>query len=219
MEKVSIIIPTLWKECCKKAFKSLSLVPFQYRLIVVDGGSTWAEAVNIGIQKSEGDVLLMDDDITLLPDTFSLLSESYDLGDIFGFKLLFPDGRIQHGGGKIGPDGFGHLNYGDQSKMSTRKRYVPHCTASLLYIKRVVLDKVGGIRIFDGQQFEDVDFSMRALKAGFRIVYLPSEAIHAETATKASSPDFRAKFDFNYKKVMQEHSEFIGKLGGYPIEI
>lgn len=216
---IDVIIPTLGKEHAIDAFKTLYHLPFPIRLHVITEGENWAQAINIGLERSTNDVLIMDDDVRLLPETFSLFTNYKDKADILGFKLLFKDKRIQHAGGWYSNGRLGHIGFGERFGFDS-PYYVFHCTASLLYIKRHVIEKIGHMNEFPGQQFEDVDFSIRAIKEGFKILYIPSEAYHLESASKGQDTDFHRKMSLSFEKLMEKHIDYLRTIEGeYPVEI
>ncbi len=161
----------------------------------------------------------MDDDIRLLPE--SLLKKPWILdADIVGFKLLLPTQRIQHAGGIYQQGEITHRGYG-QIDMGQFKepQYVCHVTTSMAFIKRKVFEKIGLFaEDYPGLQFEDVDFSFRALKAGFKILYWPSPVIHLESQTKRTLPEFNERFLDNYVELKRRYlnGEFINILMEYP---
>lgn len=224
---VDVIIPTLGKVNPKShpfiCFENLHFIPWPYWLHVVTGGKTWAEAINLGIEKTSGnDVILLDDDVFINHETFKLVDEYYDKADIFGFKLFFPDKKIQHAGGIVRNQNIAHIGWRDQDKDEYNKaRYVCHVTTSCIYIKSHVLAKLKGMTIMPGQQMEDVDFSFRALKAGFRIMYLPSTAIHMESATKRFFPNFQSDISVAYQEVKKhfEDQKFVEFVEGFPKDL
>lgn len=225
-----VIIPTLG--AIKKTshpyscFERLRHLPWPVRLHIVTTGKTWAEAINIGLKQTGGvnDVILMDDDVFINEKTFLPLAESseiYDAADIFGFKLYFPDGIIQHMGGIVRNGSIRHIGYGEEEKgQFSEPIYVCHATTSLVYIKRHVLDKLGGMATdIPGVQFEDVDFSFRAIKAGLKIMVLPSSATHIQSATKRLAPDFSDRAAEAFYEITQRyfsHQEFVKVLEEYP---
>jgi O-antigen biosynthesis protein len=208
MNIVDVVIPSLQRPHAFRAIESLRHIPFGIRLHLVTAGKSWPEAINLGLKESTGDVILMDDDVVLNADTFSTVEKYYNDADIFGFKLLFPDGAIQHAGGFIRGSQIGHLGFREpaDSPEFMVPRYVAHATTSLIYIKRHVLKKLGGMaENYPGMQFEDVDFNIRAIKAGFRILNLPQSAVHEQSASKQHLPDFQRKMAWNYKSLLQRH--------------
>lgn len=168
------------------------------RIHLILEGNSWPTAINSGIAESKHDIILCDDDVVLLPDTFKDFKKYYNKADIFGFKLVFPNRTIQHAGGYL----LGHYGVGEPEDTNNEPRYCDHCTASLLYIKRKVIDKIGGMATFyKGYQFEDVDFNIRAKRNGFKILYIPNTAIHYESATKKQDPEFQKKMNINYEEI------------------
>jgi GT2 family glycosyltransferase len=163
----------------------------------------------------------MDDDIRLSEDTFKYIEKHYDDADIFGFKLFYEDGTIQHAGGFCRDKMLGHAGWKQRdNEVFNDPYYCCHVTTSLIYIKRSVLDKLKGMDTsYKGYQFEDVDFNFRALKAGFKLLYTPGPAIHLESASKSSLPDFKEGLDANYEEFCERFfndDEFIKEVESYP---
>jgi GT2 family glycosyltransferase len=222
-DPVDLIIPTLRRPHAFSCFDKLHNIPWPYRLHVITGGKTWAQAINIGLAQSDkkNDVILMDDDVFITPDTFLEMQTYMDDADIFGFKLLFPDGDIQHAGGIVRNESIGHIGFQEQDQgQYNEPKYVCHATTSLIYIKRHVLDSIGGMaEDIPGLQMEDVDFNFRALKAGFKIIQLPGAAVHLQSASKRFISGFDEKVGLAYAEIKKRHfadSEFVKKLESYP---
>ncbi len=114
-----------------------------------------------------------------------------------GAKLLYPDGRLQHGGVVLGMGGSaGHYMKGGReheagpSSHLRLTRTVSAVTGACLMIRRAVFDAVGG---FDAEQFpigfSDVDFCLRVSAAGFENVWTPDAVlIHEEGGTRGREP-------------------------------
>lgn len=221
---IDVIIPTMGKPHLIDCIKTLKYIPFGIKLHVVTEGKSWPEAINHGLDESTGDVILMDDDIRLTEDTFNDFDKYYDKADIFGFKLLFENGLIQHAGGFFKNGGIGHIGWNNKDcGLFNTPYYCCHVTASLIYIKRNVIEKLKGMaRDYEGYQFEDVDFSFRALKEGFKMMYLPNKAIHLESESKNTLPDFAEGFEKNYQEVKDrflKDFEFVKEVESYPKEL
>ena len=222
-DPVSVIIPTLRKSHAFSCFEKLNHIPWNYKLHVITGGKSWAQAINMGIAQADkkNDVIIMDDDVFISEKTFSQVEWHYDNADIFGFKLLFPTGKIQHAGGILKEGMIGHIGFlQDDNGQFDRPRYVCHATTSLVYIKRHVLEVLSGMsEDIPGIQMEDVDFSFRAIKAGFKILYLPGSAVHMQSASKRFIEGFDEKVGFAYAEIQKRHlsdPEFLNKVQLYP---
>jgi len=170
------------------------------------------------METSTGDCLLLDDDIILSSHTFSGFEEYYPHADIFGFRLVNSEGKTENAGG-VYQDGM--VRYIDDGQIITSPYYTCHCSMSLLYVKRHVIDTIGGVsNDFPGDYFEDVDFSFRALKAGFHILYTPGTAInsHGQTKSQIVNREYRARQ--NWMEIEKRHlldAGFVAKIKGYPI--
>lgn len=228
MRTVDVIIPSvghIYKTSHPfTCFARLHHIPFPVRIHIVTGGKTWAEAINIGLAQTDGknDVILMDDDVFINDKTFDAMGKYYESADIFGFRLLFPDGKIQHAGGVTDGEFVGHLGYGEANESITKDPYfVCHATTSLVYIKRHVLDDLKGMATdIPGIQFEDVDFSFRAIKNDYKILQLPNEAIHIGSGTKKAMPKFLEKCDIAAAEIKKRHlsdKAFAEKIKSYPM--
>lgn len=207
-------------------FSRLHHIPFPIRVHIVTGGKTWGEAINIGLSQADknSDIILMDDDVFINEKTFDGFDRYYDKADIFGFRLLFPNGKIQHAGGAFDGSMIGHIGHGEDNDSITKDPYyVCHATTSLIYIKNEVIGALKGISTdIPGTQFDDVDFNFRAIKEGFRILQLPNEAVHIESATKRTMPAFIAKTQIAYEEIKRRHlsdDEFKKKIQAYPIQM
>lgn len=221
MTKVDLIVPTLKRKGYEKSIETArEYMPFDLTIHEAVDGKSWPEAVNLALEKTTNDVILMDDDVEILPNTFKGFWKYYPSADIFGFKLCFPNGLIQHGGAWVEGRNIGHLGHSEPDEGQCDKPlYVCHVTASLMYITRPVVDDLKRMSVWDGAQFEDVDFNFRALKKGYKVLYLPMKAIHRETATKRNDPLIHQKMNMNYMRLRHLYmadADFLKVLEAYP---
>ena len=110
-----------------------------------------------------------------------------------GAKLLYPDQRIQHAGIVVGIDGgaghpFKHFPSGHKGYFMRLDlvHYVSAVTAALLMVERNKYLQVGG---FDEAElavaYNDVDFCLKLVSAGYRNVFTPyCTAIHRESSSR-----------------------------------
>ena len=121
-----------------------------------------------------------------------------------GCKLLFPDGRIQHAGVVLGIGGVaGHIHkflHGDGPGYQGRAQLTQHLsavTAACLVVRRALYLEVGGIEEEHlPVGFNDVDFCLRLLAAGYRNVYTPHAVLlHHESPSRGhdDTPEKQAR--------------------------
>ena len=196
-----ILIPTLGKKCLYNCIDSIhKYTKKPYTITLLSDGNTWAEAINIGLKEEKSDVILMDDDIEVRKGWLNNLNEYKKLADIIGWTLQRPDGTLQCSGCYFyrTKEKFIFMdNYHDRTRSV---RLTPNISTSCAFIKKKVFDKIG---IFDnttyknGCHYEDSDFCMRAVKAGFKIMVIPETVIHLETETKKDFKNFKKRVIIN----------------------
>lgn len=167
-----------------------------------------AEANNQGIRASLADgcqpVLLMNNDTEFEPELFAKLVLGLDQYhcDMIAPKILFHHDQqvIWSAGGGMDPRkgyaGF-HHGYGEVD----RGQYdvaclVDHAPACCLLVKREVFERIG---MMDDRYFtyvEDTDFSYRAMRAGVKLMYLPSATLlhKAHSLTGGLFSDFMMRY-------------------------
>lgn len=149
---------------------------------------------NLGLAKARGDLLvLLNDDTEPYKEWLSPIINSFrvkdDLG-IVGCQLLYPGGgKIQHLGGVIHPNGLtDHCAWGkDEIETNDNNKLIKshYATGAAMAIRRQVLEEVGLLdEGFWPIYFEEVDFSERTRRAGWKIcIALNSKVIHHESQT------------------------------------
>jgi len=112
-----------------------------------------------------------------------------------GAKLLFPDGTIQHAGVLLGIGGIaGHAHKylaADDEGYQLRLHLAHNLsavTAATLVVRKALFEEVGG---FDAVNFavnyNDVDFCLRLLKAGYRNLFCPDAVLlHHESKSRGA---------------------------------
>lgn len=202
----------------KECLGSLSKLDYpNYEIIVVDAGSTdgsavmakrffpkvvliekgrigIGEAINVGIKRAKGEVIIFDfntDEIASvdwLRRLVDALKSSWDIGIVGGTRMVYgSDGIIDDAGAKI------HF-LGHQSKTGHGRKFADYQKhlrevdyLGCIAVKREVIDKVG---LLDEAYFiygEDADFCIRTRKKGYKIVQVPQAiTYHKVSATIGS---------------------------------
>ena len=134
---------------------------------------------NAGIAAADpaSDVVLLNNDL-LFPQRDWLqrlrdcAHERADVG-VVGCRLSLPDGRLLHAGTFILPDTVWGQQIGSLQKdlgQFTSRREVEGIVFACAYIKRELLEKIGGLSEDFQSYFEDTDYCLRARESGFRTV-------------------------------------------------
>lgn len=172
-------------------------VPF--RAIIRTGPFNFSRAINRGVAEARGEVLLLlNNDIEMqesgwLKEMVSCLS--FPATGIVGAKLLYPDRTLQHAGVIAGLGGLaGHWFIrqskdfpGPMGRLRVRQS-LSVVTGACLLVTRACWDTTGPL---DEDKFaiayNDVDFCLRAVANGFRVIWTPfAELIHHESASRGS---------------------------------
>jgi glycosyltransferase involved in cell wall biosynthesis len=152
---------------------------------------------NFAAQHAEGELILfLNNDIEILQkDWLEVMVRQISQPDVgaVGAKLLYPDGKLQHGGiilGVGGVAGHSHKNYrGDTEGYFSRCRLIQDMSAvtgaCLLVKKRIFLNVNGFEENHLKVAFNDVDLCLRLKAEGKRTIWTPFAClIHHESASR-----------------------------------
>jgi GT2 family glycosyltransferase len=179
-----------------------------------------SEMNNIAVKSVESDlVVFMNNDIEIISDRWlEQLVASTELDKSIanvGGLLIYPNGKVQHGGMILGIRNIaGHAHkYLDSKSTGYFGRLhalQEFCgvTAALSLIKKSAFIQVGG---FNSERyptsFNDVDICIRLRQHGFRCIYNPMvRAIHHELKTR---PVTREELDYR-RRLMEDYLEILG---------
>lgn len=174
------------------------LRPFSAKLIIERINRGFSVTVNKGAACSRGSYLCLVNNDVIFPQAnwlgLLLTAAEKTKAGVVGARLLYPDGRIQHGG----------IYYqAAQQRFDHEYRYKPGdfppaletrgtlgVTGALMLIDRRLWDKIGGMDERFFLSWEDVDFCLRAWKAGWSVVYTGQAfAVHPEGFTRANKKE------------------------------
>lgn len=173
------------------------------------GPFNWGEINNVAAAQAKGDVLLfLNNDIDVIePGWLHQMIELVRQPDVgvVGARLLYPDGRLQHGGILLQPRGQAiHVErFAARNHAGYLGRFVtPHdlsaVTGACMAIRRDVFQRVGG---FEQQKLQvewsDIEMCLRIRHQGYRIVWTPHATLwHLESASlgNSASPERRSRF-------------------------
>jgi O-antigen biosynthesis protein len=186
-------------------------IPFRVR--IEEEAFNFARAINRGIAMASGaHVLLLNNDIEIInSDWLKEMVSCFDYRDvgIVGAKLLYPDQSIQHVGVIAGLGGLaGHWfvgrdrNFpGPMGRLWVRQS-LSVVTGACMLVSKACYESVGALDedVFP-IAYNDVDFCLRAIGQGFRIVWTPFAClVHRESATRGDDETLENIARFNRDK-------------------
>ncbi len=167
-------------------------------LIVVkyEGAFNFSKICNTGAMAATGEhILLLNNDVEVISPGWLGemlgLSCQDEVGAV-GAKLLYPDGRLQHGGVIVGLGGYaGHSHKyfaADKSGYMFRIGCVNNfsaVTGACLMVKRRLYRQLSGLDENFAVAYNDVDFCLRLLELGLYNVYTPyAQLYHHESLSR-----------------------------------
>jgi len=186
----------------------------------------YAAVNNFAAARASGELLLfLNNDVeSINPDWVEALVKiavQPGVGAV-GAKLYYADDTIQHAGivvGMGGVAGHSHLSFPRQAagymQRLTYTQNVAAVTGACLLSPKVAFDRVGGFDEAFVLAFNDVDFCLKVLKAGYRVVWTPdAELYHFESKTRGpeDTDEKQKRFKREYDLFHLKWGEFL-KLG------
>ncbi|MGS5088186.1 glycosyltransferase [Hydrogenophaga sp. A37] len=159
------------------------------RTFTKKGEFSFAEKSNFATSLvPSGVALLLNDDLEVIAGDWieALVSHAVrpEVG-VVGGKLLFPNGKIQHAGISTGLNGSaGHvfmnspsreLEYGGYASVD---RNCGAVTGAVMAYRKDFFDQMGGFDEVFRVDYNDIDFCLRCVKAGYRVVFTPHAALY-----------------------------------------
>ena len=179
-------------------FNSLVRDP-RVKLIEYPGKFNFSAINNFAVKATTGSIIgFINDDIEVIgPEWLREMvvhAARAHVGAV-GAKLLYPDGRVQHGGVILGVQGV--ANHAHKYLPSDTDGYfgrlkltqnVSAVTAACMVMRRECFDRVGGFDELNLKvAFNDVDLCLRLRQAGLEIIWTPhAELYHHESLSRGS---------------------------------
>jgi GT2 family glycosyltransferase len=179
------------------------------KVIKFNGKFNYSAINNYAVKNANGEVIaLVNNDIEVISEDW--LSEMVSIAiqprvGAVGAKLLYEDGRLQHGGVLIGLGGVaGHANkYAPKNDpgyccRSVLIQSMSAVTAACMVIRKDVYLEVGGLDELNLKvAFNDVDFCLRVKEAGYKNIWTPhAQLYHHESATRGAEDSAEKKLRF-----------------------
>ncbi|MEI6124440.1 MAG: glycosyltransferase family 2 protein [Bacteroidota bacterium] len=183
----------------------------------------FSRLINLGRKHATGEFLLLlnNDTEVISPDWLEALMEQTQRKEIgvAGAKLLYDNDTIQHAGVIVGLGGAaGHVLVGEDRDGPGYFNYVnmlnqySALTGACFMVRASVFDEVMGFDEGFGTEYNDVDFCLKVLEAGYRNLYVPHcELYHYESMSRGH-PHSTSE---SYKKHVKEVNLFRKKWKTY----
>ena len=169
------------------------------KVIACPGPFNFSAMNNRAVEIASGDVVvLLNNDVEVIEGGWlrEMIVHALrpEIGAV-GAKLLYPNGRLQHGGVILGAGGvaehyFLHAHPAHQGYYYNLflTRRVSCVTAACIAVRRSVYLELGGLDEVDFQvAYNDVDFCIRLARRGYQILWTPdAELYHHESISRGS---------------------------------
>jgi GT2 family glycosyltransferase/glycosyltransferase involved in cell wall biosynthesis len=180
------------------------------RVLHFEGPFNYSTVNNFGAQHASGELLLFlnNDTQVIAPDWLAELATwacRPEIGAV-GAQLTRPDGSLQHAGVIVGLSGFaGHI-FADTIERSGLfgspgwyRDYLA-VTAACMMVRKQVFVQLGGFNPEFLLCGGDVEYGLRSIAAGYRVVYNPfARLLHIESATHQGiipANDFKVSYQY-----------------------
>jgi len=153
------------------------------------GPFSFAKKANFGVNLvSDGIVFLLNDDLEVISadwiQRLAGLAARPPVG-IVGARLLFEDGTIQHAGVVLGFHGSaGHIFHRTKNDghnyagFASLQRNFSAVTGAAMVFRKAVFDELGGFDERFAVDYNDIDFCLRSIEAGYRVVQTPAAVLY-----------------------------------------
>ncbi|MBW0001376.1 MAG: DUF4214 domain-containing protein [Verrucomicrobia bacterium] len=189
------------------------------KILRLPGPFNYSALNNAAAREAKGEILLLlNNDVTVIAAGWlrEMVANALrpDVG-VVGAKLLYADGRVQHGGVVMGPEGWithvhrqaecnGPGYFGQLALLRTLSAVTGACVA----VRRSVFLEVGGLdEVNLPVSFNDIDFCLRVGDYGYRVVWTPAaELFHLESASRGqenTDPSKRVRLLLEYQYMRQ----------------
>jgi glycosyltransferase involved in cell wall biosynthesis/SAM-dependent methyltransferase len=183
-------------------FRQIQRRDDRVRVLRYDHPFNYSAINNFGVTQARGEIigLVNDDTEVIAPDWLTEMvrhARRPEIGCV-GAKLYYGDGTLQHGGVILGLGGIaghshkhfpeGHPGYFARLVLTQNLSAV---TAACVLVRKAVYQEVGGL---DEENlkiaFNDVDFCLKVLEAGYRNLWTPyAELYHHESVSRGAEDD------------------------------
>ena len=200
--------------------------------VIRDGGPfNYSALNNNAVRQSRGEYIgLINNDIEVITpqwlEEMVALAAQPGVGAV-GARLWYPDDKLQHAGVVIGMGGVaGHAHrllprdHGGYFGRAMLTQEFSAVTAACLLVSRKAFEELGGLNEVQLKvAFNDVDFCLRLLEAGYTNVWTPyAELYHHESASRGAedTPEKQARFEKEVDYMLQRWPDILSDYAYNP---
>ena len=174
------------------------------KIVRFEGAFNYSAVNNLGVQYAKGDYLLLlnNDTRVITPEWMEEMlgvCQRPEVG-IVGARLYYPDDTVQHAGIVVGIGGVAGSLFVGMKRQYTGYLHkagllqdLSAVTAACMMVKRSVYTQLGGMQEQLAVAFNDVDFCLRAGKAGYLTVYDPYVQLYHDESKTRGTEDSKEK--------------------------
>jgi ADP-heptose:LPS heptosyltransferase/GT2 family glycosyltransferase len=167
----------------------------------IDEPFNWSRFNNRAAARADGEFLLfLNDDIEIIdPDWLDTLLREVARPEVgvVGARLLYPNRTVQHAGMFLATNGVARHAFRFAAEddpgyfgLALSQRNVSAVTGACFMVRRGVFDQLGGFDEAHEVVNNDLDFCLRARRAGYLVIYTPyATLIHHEQASRDRMSD------------------------------
>lgn len=193
-----------------------------FRCVEASFPFNFSKLMNMGAELATGEyILMLNNDVEILKGDWITWMVAYAQNEwtgAVGVKLLYPDDRIQHAGTVIGLGddkiaahafvGYHKDMPGYFNKLQFVSNYAA-LTAACLMIRKSVYDEVGGMDETLEVEYNDVDFCLKLIDAGYYNVYMPDVVLyHYESATRGHPHQDKKSYERHVREIAYFRSKW-----------
>ena len=174
------------------------------KIVAIPPPFNWSRFNNLAAMAADGEFLLfLNDDVEIVEPGWldAMLEDAVQPeAGIVGARLLYPNRTVQHAGMFLGANGTANIGrhafrYSDETEpgyfgLALTRREVIAVTGACMLVRREVFDRLGRFDEAHDVVNNDLDFCLRAHRAGLATIYTPhATLIHHELASRENMTD------------------------------
>lgn len=221
------------KEETLRWFTEIQAQDVRIKVLTYDRPFNYSAINNFGVAHARGDIIgLVNNDVEVItPGWIEELASlaQQPLNGCVGALLYYPDDTVQHAGVILGLGGYAAHSHrgslrGSQGYFNRLKvrQNLSAVTGACLFVRKELYEQVGGLDEAFAVAYNDVDFCLRVLEAGYLNVFTPyAELYHHESKSRGLDDTLEkvARFNLEKDRLINKWSEALHEDPYYNINL